>query len=190
MSRRENILARLRRWKSGGACHVVGLVAAAYLSAGLAPCAAAPSQALDGTAAVAREQAAVAHQGHAQHESRDAGAHSQHGHADGGMPAAQGTSPASPEHGGDHCPHCLAAPDGAAAISHGSDHSSCAALDDLTSAAASHAKDAQQPSAPALASAPFTLPPPLASPLAAPPLRASTRVPSVPLNVRHCVFLI
>jgi hypothetical protein len=204
MSHRENILARLRRWKSGGARRVVGLVVAAYLSAGLAPCAAAPSQALDGTAAAAREQSDVAHGGHVQHRQHahhdagghvqhaqhDAGGHSQHGHADGGMPAVHDTSPAPAEHGGDHCPHCPAALDGAAAIAHGSDHTSCGALEDLANAAASHAKDAPQPSAPPIGFAPFTLPPPLASPLAALPLPAAMRASSIPLNVRHCVFLI
>jgi hypothetical protein len=178
MNRRTNILGRLRRWKAGAARYVVASFAAAYLSAGVAPCAAAASQPVDDGSAVAIGQ---------QHSD---GAHSQHGHeGHGRMPATHQTAPALAEHGSEHCPHCPPALEGAAAIAHGNDHSSCAALADLTNVAASHAKDAPQPLMPLFAPAAFTLPPPLASPLAASPSRA-VRIPTVPLNVRHCVFLI
>jgi hypothetical protein len=188
MSRRRNILARLRRFKSRGAAHVITTFAVAYLLAGVAPCAAASSGAFAGTAIIA-EQAEVSQHRHAQHESHDVGAHAQHGHGDGGLAAPH--VPAPSEHGGDHCPHCPAAVEGASAAGHGGDHRSCAALEDLTNAAASHAKDAPQPSAVLIVAAPFTQPPPLASPLLAqPPVIAAIRASNVPLNVRHCVFLI
>jgi hypothetical protein len=188
MSRRDNILTRLRRWKRRGARHVITLFAAAYLSAGLAPCAAAPNGAVEGTAVVG-EHVDVSHPDHEQHGAH-VGAHV-HGHSDGGIPAADDSPPAQGEHDRDHCPHCPAAVDGAAAVGHGSDHRSCAALEDLTNTAAPHAKDASQPSAVPIGLAPFTLPPPLASPLPAkPPVFAAIRASSVPLNVQHCVFLI
>lgn len=177
MNRRTNILGRLRRWKGGAARYVVASFAAAYLSAGVAPCAAAASEPMDNGDAVAM--------GH-----EHAAAHSQHAHqGHGSMPANPETAPAPDEHGSDHCPHCPSALEGAAAIVHGNDHSSCAALADLTNVAASHAKDASQPLTPLFAAAAFTLPPPLASPPPRAPSRA-VRIPTVPLNVRHCVFLI
>ena len=177
MNHRANILGRLRRWNAGAARYVVASFAVAYLSAGVAPCAAAASQPTDDGNATAIGQ-----------EHADVG-HSQHGHqGHGRTPATPETETAPAVHGSDHCPHCPSAPEAAAVIAHGNDHSSCATLADLTNVAASHAKDAPQPPMPLFASAAFTLPPPLASPLAAPPSRA--RGPTVPINVRHCVFLI
>jgi hypothetical protein len=178
MNRRTNILRHLRRWNAGAARYVVASFAAAYLSVGVAPCAAAASEPKDNGDAVAIG-----------HEHADA-AHSQHDHeGHGSMPADHETVLVPAERGSDHCPHCPSALEGAAAIAHGNDHSSCAALADLTNVAASHAKDPQQPLMPLFAPAAFTLPPPLASPLAAPPSRA-VRTPTVRINVRHCVFLI
>ncbi len=179
MNRRTNILERLRRWKAGAARYVVASFAAAYLSAGVAPCAAAASKPIDnGDAAVAigQEHAGAAHSLHG-HE----------GHVS--MPATPAPEPAPAGHGSDHCPHCPSALEGAAEIGHGSDHSSCAALEELTNVAASHANDAPQQLTTLFAPAAFTLPPPLASPLPAPPSHA-VRIPAVPLNIRHCVFLI
>jgi hypothetical protein len=187
MKHRANILARLRRSKAGRARPIVGLFAVAYLSAGLAPCAAA-SQAT-GEADLAVREHAAADESHAGHQSRDDAAHSSRVHAGhGAIPATHNTAPPA-ERGGDLCPHCPPALEAAAGIAHGTDHSSCAALEGLTNVAAAHAKDFPAPAVPLLASAPFTLPPPLASPVAA-PLHAVRFPPSVPLNVRHCVFLI
>lgn len=199
MSHRANILGRLRRWNTRAARPVAALFAVAYLSAGAAPCAAAPTRA-SGAAdvaavhdhhAAAAHDATSAHEGHAaDHQQGAAAPYSQHGHeGHGAVPAvAHDTAPPPAEHGS-HCPHCPAALGGAAAIAHGNDHASCAALEDLTNVAAAHVKDAPPPLAMPLVPAPFTLPPPLASPVGAPPSRAP-RMPSVPLNVRHCVFLI
>ena len=176
MKHRANILGRLRRWKAGAARYVVASFAAAYLSAAVAPCAAAASPRTDDAKAITLG-----------HEHADA-ARSQHGHeGHGGMQATHETAPS--EHGSHHCPHCPSALEGATAVAHGNDHSSCAALADLTNVAASHAKDAPQPLVPLYTPAAFTLPPPLASPPTAPPSRA-VRIPPVRLNVRHCVFLI
>jgi hypothetical protein len=102
--------------------------------------------------------------------------------------AAHDTAPA-PAQPGSHCPHCPAALGGAAGVAHANDHASCAALEGLADVAAAHVKDAPPPLAPLLTPAAFALPPPLASPLAAPHSRPA-QGPSVPLNVRHCVFLI
>jgi hypothetical protein len=163
----------LRRWKSGAARYVVASFALAYVSAGVAPCAAAEGEADAGAAGVREHTAAQV--GHAHHGH---GAHDVAAGADGaGAPTDDDAKP---------CPHCLAG----AAMAHADEHSSCFALEDLTNVAASHAKDAPQPLAPSFGPAPFTLPPPLASPAAAPPLHAASAVPSVPLNVRHCVYLI
>lgn len=175
MSDRANILGRLRRWKGGAARYVVGSFAVAYLSAGIAPCAMAAARATDNVSAAAL----VAHEGHAAHD-QDA-AHSQHGNETHGAGVATHDAPAPAHDRSGHCPHC---PPGA-----GGDHAVCAVFEDLTNAAASHAKDAPQSAAPPLAPAAFTLPPPLASPWPPPPLRV-VRGTSVRLNVRHCVFLI
>jgi len=124
--------------------------------------------------------------------------HSQHahrGHGRGAPPLASDTAPApapdtapapAPE---SHCPHCPGALGGAAGIAHGNDHASCAQVEDLANVAAAQVKDSSPPLAIPLVPAAFTLPPPLASPRATPQPRAA-RVPAVPLNVRHCVFLI
>jgi len=178
MSRRTNILARLRRWKTGAARYVVGAVVAAYLSAGVAPCAMADTHAAN---ADVHERASVAQEGHAQlgrHE------HAEHEARHGGG-AAHDHAPADDR--GEHCPRC---PHGAhgSAIAHDGAVLSCFAVDDLTNVA-SKAKDASQPAAPLLGPAAFTLPPPLASPRVPPPLLAPAGT-LVPLNVRHCVFLI
>lgn len=176
MRDRANILGRLRRWKGGAARYVVGSFAIAYLSAGIAPCAMAATRATDDSSAAAL----VAHEDHAAHE-RDA-AHAQHGNATHGDGVATHDGAPAPAHDrSGHCPHC---PPGA-----GGDHAVCAALEDLTNAAASHAKDAPQSAAPPLAPAAFTLPPTFTSPWPPPPLRV-VRGTSVPLNVRHCVFVI
>jgi hypothetical protein len=74
-------------------------------------------------------------------------------------------------------------------MAHEEEHASCIARDDVRTATASHAKDAPQPLATPFGPTPFTLPPPLASPAARPPLPAVHSSP-VPLNIRHCVFLI
>jgi len=162
-------LARLRRWKAGAGRYVVGAAAVAYLSAGLAPCAMAAQD-----AEAAHEHAAVAHESHGHH---GAGAE-HHDHA-----------PLPADERGHSCPHCPASTNGDGAIACDDAQVSCLAFEDLTSAAASHAKDSLQPLVPLFGGAAFTLPPPLASPRAPPPLRAAA-VPVVPLNVRHCVFLI
>jgi hypothetical protein len=130
------------------------------------------------------------HAGHAQHERRDHAPHSQHGqHGEHGQhdgSAAHESAPAAGESSGEFCPHCSHG----TPILHDDAHSSCFAFEDLTNVAASHAKDAaQQLLAPLLAPAAFTLPPPLPSP-SAPSLERAAMVPPVPLNVRHCVFLI
>ena len=184
MKRRTNILARLRRWKTGAARYVVGSFAVAYLAAGVAPCAMAANRATESVDAAAREHVGAAHEDHAVHEPR-ADAHAQRGHeTHGGTAVAHESAPAPADDRSEHCPHCFSA----AEVAHGDDRSSCLAFDDLTNSAASHAKDAPQPLAPSFAAAAFTLPPPLASPRPA-PLRAAG-IPPVPLNVRHCVFLI
>ncbi|HEY3518446.1 MAG TPA: hypothetical protein VGL98_15460 [Gammaproteobacteria bacterium] len=183
MNRRANILSRMRRWKSGAGRYVVGAVAVAYLSAGAAPCAAAGRETHEVNAAV-HEHVIVADQSHAAHEQRDPGAHSHHGHqAHGGAVVTHQGSPAPTDSGSRHCPHC---PPGAPIDD---DHSSCFALEDLTNVGAAHAKDTSQPLVPLFVPAPFTLPRPLASPRAPPPLLGAGGSP-VPLNVRHCVFLI
>jgi hypothetical protein len=175
MNDRANILARLRRWKSGAARYVVASVAVAYLAAGVAPCAMAANPTPDEPSSAAPED----HRAHAPHHPV---AHAQHGDgAHGAGAATQDSAPAPADLGNERCPHC---PLGARG-----DHATCVALEDLTDAAASHAKDAPQPLAPLLASAAFTLPPPLASPWP-PPLLRAVRGASVPLNVRNCVFLI
>jgi hypothetical protein len=169
MSSRSSVLVRLRRSRAGAARYVAALFAVAYLAAGVAPCVAAASlPAADGAA-----------QGHAHHahEHADSAAGSHHGHEDG--------VPSQHDGNGENCPHCPL--DGGAARGHG-DHSTCAALEDLTNVAP-QAKVAPPALAPPLSPAAFTLPPPLASPPANPPWR-SARLSSVPLNVRHCVFLI
>ena len=183
MNRRTNILARLRRWKTGAGRYVVGSFAVAYLTAGVAPCAMAsrPTKDVD---TVVREHVDVAHDRHVLHE-RQGVVHSQLDHeAHGGTTAAHETAPAPADNRSEHCPHCFSG----TVIAHGDDRSSCFALEDLTNAAASHAKDAPQPFAPSFGPAAYTLPPPLAA-ARPPPLRA-VGVPPVPLNVRHCVFLI
>jgi hypothetical protein len=172
-SGRSNVLARLRRWRAGAARYAVAWFAVAYLSAGVAPCAAAASAAEAAGGAAAHAQ----HSQHA-HEHGTGSAGAQHGHDAAEMPSHH-------DGGADSCPHCPL--DGGAAPGH-DDHSSCAALEDLTNAAP-QAKSAPPALAPPLAAAAFTLPPPLASPLVTPPWRSAQRS-SVPLNVRHCVFLI
>ena len=175
MSDRANIFARLRRWKRGAARYVVASFAIAYLAAGVAPCAMAATRAAD-------SQSIVVHEDHPAHQPHHPVAHAQHGHEDHGADVAtHDSAPAPADHGSEDCPHC---PPG----THG-DHGSCVALEDLKNVAASHAKDALQPLAPLLAPAAFMLPPPLAWPWPPPPSSA-VRVASVPLNVRHCVFLI
>ena len=182
MNRRANILGRLRRWKTGAARYVVGLVAVAYLAAGVAPCAMAASRAADDIDTVVRDHA-VAHEGLAVNEPH-AAAHLQVGHeAHGGNGAPHDSAPAPANDGDGHCPHCFSG----TTVSHAADRSSCVAFEDLANAA-SHAKDAPQPLAPSFAVAAFMLPPPLAPPRP-PPLRAAG-IPPVSLNVRHCVFLI
>jgi hypothetical protein len=184
MNGRTSIIGRLRRWNAGAARYVVGAVAVAYLSTGVAPCAMA-SHAANDTRAAESQHVDVSHAGHAQHDGRDVAEHSRHGHdAHRGFAAAHEDAPAPVDQRGEHCPHCPAG----TAIAHDSDGLACATLEDLTNVAASHLKDVAQPLAPLLGSAAFTLPPPLASPRA-PPSRAAA-VPPVPLNVRHCVFLI
>lgn len=164
MNRRANILARLRRWKTGAGRYVVASFVAAYLSAGAAPCAAAAAtQATADAAGAAHELGANAHEHHTVHD-------------DGADDAPRG-----------HCPHCLT--DAGALPMQAADHSSCLALEELTNVAAPQAKDAPPSLAPPLGPAAFTLPPPLASPAAPPSLRAAA-IPHVALNVRHCVFLI
>ncbi|RPI59135.1 MAG: hypothetical protein EHM50_09695 [Lysobacterales bacterium] len=189
MNQRANILARLRRWKSGASHYVVWLFAVAYVSAGVAPCAAAAGRATGDVDAAVGEHAESAHAGHAERTHRDPVAAPHHGHEAQGAPASDDTAPAPSDGGGEHCPHCPPGFERGAAIAHDDDHSSCSTLEDLTNVAASHAKDAPQPLVPFVGLAAFTLPPPLASPLAPPPFRAA-RTPSVPLNIRHCVFLI
>ena len=175
MNDRANIIAWLRRWKSGAARHVVASFAVAYLTAGVAPCAMAASGATG-------EPSIVVHEDHAAHEPPHPVAHAQHGHEarDAGA-TTHDSAPAPADHGDERCPHC---PPGA----HG-DHAACVALEDLTDVTASHAKDAPKPLASPVAAAAFMLPPPLGSPWPPPPLRA-VRATAVRLNVRHCVFLI
>jgi len=165
MNGRANILVRLRRWKRGAARYVIGSFAVAYLSAGVAPCAMAATRATHDMHAASPEHTGVAHEHHV------------HGVG----VAAHESVPAPADHGNTHCPHCPPS-------THG-DHAACVALDDLTNVAASHAKDAPQSIAPLLVPAALTLPPAHASPWPPPPSRVA-RVPCVPLNVQHCVFLI
>jgi hypothetical protein len=182
-----NILGRLRRWKTGGGRHVLGLLTVAYLSAGVAPCLAMAHPVAPKPAAVARVQAGSGHEGHAAHEHRDPDALFHDDRAAHATPAAHEHATAPADDRGKHCPHCFADADGGAAIPHDDDHAACSALEGSTDVAASQAKDAPQPAAPVLGPAPFTLPPPLASPAA--PSRAVRSLP-VTLNIRHCVFLI
>jgi hypothetical protein len=165
-------LARLRRSSSGAARHVVGLFVVAYLSAGVAPCTMAASQ--------AAQADRTAHEHEHEHESQAALAHTQHAHE--AQTAEQ--APAPHDNGSPYCPHCPAGTAG----THEDDHSSCFAVADVTNAAA-QAKDAPQQLAAAFGLPVFTLPPPLAAPRAPPPLRRVS-VPPVPLNIRNCVFLI
>lgn len=173
MKDRANILARLRRWKSGAARYVVAAFAVAYLSAGVAPCAMA--------ARATEELGIVGQEDHAAHEPRQPVAHAQHGHETHGAGAAAHESVTALDLANEHCSHC---PPGAQG-----DHTTCVALQDLTNVASSHAKDAPQPLSLLLVPAAFMPLPPFAPPWSPPPLR-DVRVASVPLNVRHCVFLI
>jgi hypothetical protein len=170
MSSRSSVLARLRRARAGAARYVAALFAVAYLASGVAPCVAAASS----PPAVGGAQE---HVHHAHHEHGDSAAGPHHGH-DAGVPSRHDSN-------GDSCPHC---PLGGGPARGHDDHSTCAALDDLTNVA-SQAKAAPPALAPSLGPAAFTLPPPLASPLAPPPWRSASPS-SVPLNIRHCVFLI
>jgi hypothetical protein len=182
MNGRANILSRIRRWKSGAGRYVVGTFAVAYLSAGAAPCIAAGRDVHE-LNAVAHEHVDAARESHASREQRNSSAHSHHGHEPHGGAAQTHDGSPAPTDSGRRCPHC---PAGTAIDD---DHASCVALEDLTNVGASHAKDASQSLMPLFAPAAFTVPPALASPRAPPPLRA-VGVPPVPLNVRHCVFLI
>jgi len=164
MNDRVNILVRLRRWKRGAARYVIGSFAVAYLSAGVAPCAMAATRATHDMHATSLEHVGVAHEHHAH-----------------GVGVAHEGAPAPADHGRAHCPHCPPGTNG--------DDAACFALEGLSNVAASHAKDAPQPVTPALVAAVFTLPPVPAPPWPPPPLRVA-RVTSVPLNVRHCIFLI
>jgi hypothetical protein len=190
MSRRASILGRLRRLKNGAARYVVAALALAYLSAGIAPCAIAAAQPVGDPLETVRAGGEHLESAHAHHDERGGsgldhhGDHGSHDSRDGqGTPVHGDHAPSAQDHGDHECPHCPAG----AASAQSADHSSCFALEDLTNVAASHAKDVPQPLAPTLACAAVTLPPPLASP--PPPLRAAA-IPLVPLNVRHCVFLI
>lgn len=180
MSRRASILGRLRRLKTGAARYVVAAFGLAYLTAGVAPCATAASQGVGDPLAVVRADGDHAHAAHAHHAHRADSGHDNHGSAVHDDPV-----PAMPDHGEHQCPHCPAG----AGMAQSADHSSCFVLEDLTSVAASQAKDAPQTLLHSFSSAVFTLPPPLASPAAPLPSRAAA-IPPVPLNVRHCVFLI
>jgi hypothetical protein len=182
MNARANILARLRRWKTGVGRPVVASFAVAYLAAGVAPCVAASSQAAIDSAGAVLEIAASSHDGNAVQEHGAAPAAPHHGHdAHAGGPRAG--HDADDDRPREHCPHHLG---GAAQAHH--DHSSCSVVEDLSNVAASQQKETSQPPV-ALVPVAFALLPPLASPAAPPPLRA-VEVPPVPLNVRHCVFLI
>lgn len=177
MSRRTSILERLRRLKNGAARQVVAVFALAYLAAGVAPCATAATQAAGDSVGIERAvgtHSEAEHGHHAHHAEHAQAAPDRHGTADGVPP---------PHHGDRHCPHCPAG----AAVAQAENHFTCFALDDLTNVAASQAKDVSQALAPWFVVAPFTLPPPLASPI--PPPRTAAIAP-VPLNVRLCVFLI
>jgi hypothetical protein len=101
--------------------------------------------------------------------------------------APSGHDDASDDGRGAHCPHCLG--DGGVAGTHDDDHASCSALEDLTDVAVSQAKAAPPALGPLLGPAAFTLPPPLASPVAPVP-SCAVRAPLVAINIRHCVFLI
>ena len=176
MNRRVSLIGRLRRIKSGAARCVVTSFAVAYLSAGVAPCAMAATRAVDEPSA--RQHAHIAHD-HAGRQPADSIAHSQHGHDVVAATFDGGAAPA--DEGNGHCPHC---PPGAQ-----DDHAACVALEELTNVAASSVKDVPQPHAPTLVAAVLMLPPLTVGPWPPPPLRAA-RVASVPLNVRHCIFLI
>jgi hypothetical protein len=119
--------------------------------------------------------------------------------------AAQQSSAAEPahhhDHGGGleaaaddassrHCQHCPVNANDGAGVPHDDGHSACAALEEVTNGAVPQAKDTLQTAAPLLSPAAFTLPPPLASPLGAPAPARTRLSASVPLNVRHCVYLI
>lgn len=182
MNGRAKILAQFRRWRFGAGRFVVGAFAAAYLSAGVAPCIAAASRPAAGAAHTVRDLRGGSHEGH-EHGGAVATAHHVHQTAADAPPARN--------HGdgsrGGHCPHC---PGDAGGAPKHDDHSSCSMLDDLSNVAASQPKQVQEALAPLAGPPAFTLPPPLAPPNAAPPLRAERVPPLVPLNVRHCVFLI
>jgi hypothetical protein len=185
MNDRTSILGLLRRWKTGAARYVVGAFAVAYLSAGVAPCLAVASRAAVDPAGTARNVEVPSHEANAVHGRGGFDAHAHHGHE-----THAGTVPAHDEVTDDgrsaHCPHCLG--DGGAANAPDGDHASCSALDDFTDVAVPQGK-VLPALAPSLGPAAFTLPPPLASPVGPVPSRA-VRVPLVPINVRHCVFLI
>jgi hypothetical protein len=179
MKSRSNVLLRLRRWKTGAARHIVASFVVAYLLAGVVPCSAAASPAMDDINAAVNEHVAGAHADHGQHAE-----FAHHGHEDYDSAASQSSS-TRPHDRTERCPHCPAG----TAVEHASSLSSCRALEDLGKASASHAKDDQPPPSPSFVNAAFTLPPPLASPAPPPRLRGA-RVSAVPLNVQHCVFLI
>ena len=180
MSRRANILARLRSWQTRAARYVVAAFALAYLAVGVAPCATAA------TPSTGETPAALQADGHREQAAHGAHAtdHAHVGHAVHGASLQHGDGSRALEHDGQQCPHCPAG----AAMDKADSHSSCFALDSLTDAAASQAKDVPQPLSPSFAPAAFTLPPPLPSP--APPLLRAAELARIPLNVRHCVFLI
>ena len=165
MNDRASILVRLRRWKRGAARYVIGSFAGCYLSAGVAPCAMATTRATHDTHAASPEHAGVAHEHHA------------HGVG----VATHESVPAPADLDRAHCPHCPPGTNGHDA--------GCFALEGLTNVAASHAKDASQSVTQALVAAVFAPLPLPAAPWPPPPLRVA-RVTSVPLNVRHCIFLI
>jgi hypothetical protein len=188
MSNRSSILARLRRWNLRAGRYVVGLFAAAYLSAGLAPCIAlavgAPAPPDEQRQAAPRHHAE--HAGHGRHEDAADAASQGHG-AHGGSPAAHDGHLTPAEKRGAHCPHCPPGIDGAPAP-HGADHVSCSTLDDLSNAAQAHAAETPQP-APLAVAPTVVLPPPWTSPGGSPQPPAPP-IPAVPLNIRHCVLLI
>jgi hypothetical protein len=179
MNGNTHILARMRRRKARGAFYAIALFLAAQLSAAITPCFA--------IGAVARTGA------HAPHG--DVSAKTSHGgHGSGADHAPHAGYHASTDQtpepdGGPHCPHCLG---GVAVHGGGLEHDgqfeACATVEIVDSVPQSSLEHSLK-SPYAMASAvPILFPRPAAR--ASPP-RDPPPVPiAVPLNIRHCVFLI
>jgi hypothetical protein len=201
MNGHSNIFSRLRRRKAGVAVHAMALFLTAQLTVALTPCfaiaAASGGTQADGGAAAATSHASHAGAvgtGHADHA-----AHAAHApvapeaaktapvtHATQHFAPAADPTPA--ETSAPHCPHC---PDGVAnpGVAQDGQQRACATVENVDTAPQASAELSLKPLH-AIAESVHALPRPAAVHRASPP-REPPHVPTaVPLNIRHCVFLI